>query len=173
MSSTRSLLLLILLLCSGRHALGNGAARPTHWPVMIGSFAFAHLELALTESEQVHGLMHRQSLPDDGGMIFVFANDKVRAFWMKNTLIELDILYLDKDGRVVSIHTMKPEKPQQPEENDLAYELRLPSYYSQAPARFAIELKGGQAQMAGCKVGDLIEIGARELIQMQKTASTR
>jgi uncharacterized membrane protein (UPF0127 family) len=94
--------------------------------------------------------MHRQSLPPDRGMIFVFADEEPRSFWMRNTLIPLDIVYLDKDGKVVSISQMKP--------------LDETGVHSAGPAKYAIEMNEGAAARAGVKVGDVLDIppAARE-----------
>jgi uncharacterized membrane protein (UPF0127 family) len=83
-------------------------------------------------------------MPADHGMIFVFPDTEPRSFWMKDTRIPLDILYLDPDGVVVSIRQMKP------------YDLS--GVHSDKPAKYAIELNKGAAERAGVKVGDKLEI---------------
>jgi uncharacterized membrane protein (UPF0127 family) len=57
-------------------------------------------EIARTPAEQAQGLMHRTSLPADGGMLFPFANPKFASFWMKNTFIPLDIIFIRTDGSI-------------------------------------------------------------------------
>jgi len=109
----------------------------------IGNRQFV-LEVARTPAEQEAGLMKRDSMPKDHGMIFVFPNDEVRKFWMKNTRFPLDILFVGAKGRVVSISQMK------------AYDLNETS--SGEPARYAIELNEGAADDAGVKAGDVLEI---------------
>ncbi len=66
------------------------------------------LELALSEKEKKVGLMFRDSLPPDRGMLFPFATDGIAWFWMKDTLIPLDIVWLDAAGKVVEIHADAP-----------------------------------------------------------------
>ena len=108
------------------------------------------LELAATEKTRQHGLMHRQSMPANHGMLFVFADEQPLSFWMKNTLIPLDIVYLDKGGKVVSVSRMKPMD-----------ETGVPSG---RPAKYAIELNEGTAARVGLKVGDVLNVppAARE-----------
>ena len=119
---------------------------PAGLPVVemkIGKGDFV-IEVARTPAEQETGLMKRDSMPKDHGMIFVFSGDEVRKFWMKDTRFPLDILFLDAGGKVVSIHQMK------------AYDLQETS--SDYPARYAIELNDGTATETGVKSGDVLEI---------------
>jgi uncharacterized membrane protein (UPF0127 family) len=109
----------------------------------IGGETFT-LEIADDEQEKEWGLMARASMPADRGMIFVFRDESPRAFWMENTLIPLDILYLDATGRVVSIKQMKPRD-------------RTP-VPSDGAAMYAIELNEGAARRAGVKAGDVLAI---------------
>lgn len=106
-----------------------------------------NLEVARTETEQEKGLMKRDSMPEDHGMIFVFPDEQVRSFWMKNTRFPLDILFLSSGGKVVSIHQMR------------AYDESSTS--SDEPAQYAIELNKGQADASGVRVGDVLEIPAK------------
>jgi uncharacterized protein len=109
----------------------------------IGSKTFT-LEIANTEETMARGLMHRDSMPADHGMIFVFDNEEPRSFWMRNTRIPLDIIYLDTGGKVVSVKSMKPY-----DETPVS---------SDGPARYAIELNMGAATEAGVKKGDVLSI---------------
>ena len=104
------------------------------------------LEIAATPAERARGLMNRESLAQDSGMLFVFSAESPLNFWMKNTLIPLDILYMDSDGVVVDIQTMIP----QPSVSDS--ELR--EYPSAAPAQYALEINAGLAGSLGFAVGD-------------------
>ena len=117
--------------------------------MQVGSQPFV-LEIAATDKTRQHGLMHRQSMPQDHGMLFVFADEQPLSFWMKNTLIPLDIVYLDRGGKVVSISQMKPLD-----------ETGIPSQF---PAKYAIELNQGTAARVGVKVGDVLNVppAARE-----------
>lgn len=102
------------------------------------------LEVADTEALRAYGLMHRDSLPADRGMIFVFPREEPLGFWMKNTRIPLDIAFLDASGKVVSIHQMYP------------YDLRLTR--SAGPAMYAIEVNQGRLAKAGLEVGDILQL---------------
>lgn len=104
------------------------------------------LEIADTPAERALGLMHRESLAENAGMLFVFSQESPLNFWMKNTLIPLDILYMDSAGVVVDIQTMYPQ-PGVPDS-----ELR--NYPSAAPAQHALEINAGLAESLGFEVGD-------------------
>lgn len=113
--------------------------------MQIGKQTFT-LEIANTPATEEHGLMERDSMPADHGMIFVFPDEQERSFWMKNTRFPLDILFLDAAGKVVSIHQMR------------AYDLNTtPSDY---PAKYAIELNAGAAEKASVNVGDKLSVPA-------------
>jgi uncharacterized membrane protein (UPF0127 family) len=111
--------------------------------MQIGSKSFT-LEVAATDSTREFGLMKRDSMPADHGMIFVFKHDEPRSFWMKNTRIPLDIMYVRSDGTVVSMHHMR------------AYDLTPTP--SDAPAKWAIELNDGVLATTGVKVGDKLDV---------------
>ena len=108
------------------------------------------LEVADTGEEKARGLMNRPSLPSDRGMIFVYDAESVRRFWMLNTLIPLDILFIDGQNTVVDIQTMAPE-PGVP-----ASELTI--YESAGPAQHALEVNAGTAQRCGIVVGTLVTL---------------
>lgn len=114
------------------------------------------LELALDDATRTRGLMHRASLPADGGMLFVFPDNSVRGFWMKNCLIDLDIIFLDGLGYVTAVHTMTAPPPDVPDE-------RLPTWSSGKPAQFAIEINAGLADELGVEVGQRIDLPLQSL----------
>ena len=109
----------------------------------IGSKNFT-LEIANTAETKERGLMRRDSMPADHGMIFVFPAAEKRAFWMKNTRIPLDIIYIAESGKVDSVKQMQPYVET--------------GVWSDGPFKWAIELNQGAAASAGVKVGDLLEI---------------
>lgn len=99
-------------------------------------------ELARTPSERAIGLMHRKSMPQHAGMLFVFDQPEPLCFWMKNTLIPLSIAFLKDDGTILNIEEMKP--------------LKLDSHCSASPARYALEMNAGWFAKRGLKSGDRI-----------------
>lgn len=115
-------------------------------PMQIGNKTF-RLEIADTPQARKTGLMHRKSMPADHGMIFVFDREQDLSFWMQNTHIPLDVIYLDGQGKVVSVKKLEPLD-----------ETGVPS---DAPAKYAIELNRGQAAAAGVKPGDVLTIPDR------------
>ncbi len=106
-------------------------------------------ELALTREEHSRGLMFRKELKKDRGMLFVFKDDGEKSFWMKNTFVELDIVFLDKDLQVMKVfHRVVPSRPGQ---GDL--EVSRVS----APALYVLELAGGTSRRHGLKPGSRIK----------------
>ena len=112
---------------------------------MIGSCEFK-LEVANNNEERGKGLMYRTSLPMDQGMLFVFDLEDELNFWMKNTLIPLDIIFFDRTLRVVDVQSMIPEHEIAP--------APLPFYTSAAPAKFALEVNAGVASKCSIKPGN-------------------
>ncbi|MGH8159826.1 MAG: DUF192 domain-containing protein [Rhodanobacter sp.] len=106
------------------------------------------IELATNDANREHGLMMRTTLPADHGMLFVFPDTAPRRFWMKNTLIPLDILYLDADRRLISMQLEVPPCKADP----------CPTYPSSGPARYVLELSAGTAARIGAKVADELKI---------------
>jgi uncharacterized membrane protein (UPF0127 family) len=106
------------------------------------------VELADTQKEQSLGLMFRDELADDQGMLFIFPTETRRSFWMKNTRIALDIFYFGSDLKLVSVAENTP--PCRTE--------RCPSYPSTGPAQYVLELNAGKAAELGVKAGDLLEL---------------
>lgn len=109
------------------------------------------LELALDTATRTRGLMGRPEVAADGGMLFVFPNAEPRTFWMANCLTDLDIVFLDGLGYVVSVHRMTAPKPWVPED-------QLPRWTSAGAAQFAIELRPGTADKLGIVRGQKIDL---------------
>ena len=116
------------------------------------------VEVARTPAEQMRGLGGRTWIDPNGGMLFPFGGPHLTAFVMRDCPISIDVAFLDEDGRVVSIHEMKPEPPRRPDESADAYEARLHAYPSGLPAWFALETAGGRLRELGVRGGDRIEL---------------
>jgi uncharacterized membrane protein (UPF0127 family) len=115
--------------------------------VELGGKRFT-VEIADTQEKQGLGLMFRDSMPADEGMLFIFRNEAPRSFWMKNTRIPLDIMYFNKDLEMVSISADTPPcKVRQ-----------CPGYPSAAPAMYVLELNAGTAAELGVGPGALLKL---------------
>ncbi len=100
-------LLLLLSACAPAKQTIEPAPPDTRFPLSIAS-STVQLQLALTDSERAKGLMHRDSMPQDHGMLFLFNKPDQRSFWMRNTHIPLDLGYFDAAGRLLEIHPLYP-----------------------------------------------------------------
>lgn len=108
-----------------------------------GTHAFA-VEIADDDAERARGLMFRETLPQDQGMLFLFPDSAERSFWMHNTPLPLDIIYISAKGEVVSI-----------QKNAIPYDRTpLPSY---GPAAAVLEINGGLSDRLGIRPGDRVE----------------
>ena len=105
------------------------------------------VEIADTPDKQQLGLMFRESMPRDHGMLFIFPGETMRAFWMKNTKIPLDIIYFDKNLQLVSVANASPCRT-----------VRCKSYPSAGSAMYVLELNAGLADELGLVEGDQLEV---------------
>lgn len=124
------------------------------------------LETALTLADQARGLGGRDQIAEDGGMIFVFKRDRERRFWMKDCLVDIDILYLDRRGFIVRAYEMKAVPLRGPNESQAEYESRLRAgdqYPSKGLTRYVIELKDGKIRELGLKRGQKIDLDLNRL----------
>lgn len=147
------LALVLPLGCDKTTTATNTAQQPTTNPdgpqklpeikFRIGNADFT-VEVADTDAEHAIGMMSRPSNPADRAMLFVFEEEIERAFWMKNTLIPLDLIYLNRNGRVVSIKFGLPKD--------------MRSIPSDGPAKYVIEMNRGRAAQIGLKPGDVVVI---------------
>lgn len=112
------------------------------------------VEVAADAASREHGLMNRTHLPRGHGMLFVFTDDAPRWFWMKNTLIPLDILFFDKNATLVSMQLNVPPCKHDP----------CPAYASNVPARYALELPGGSADRLHLETGDQMTLPATSIV---------
>ena len=105
------------------------------------------VEVAETKEQQEKGLMFAKSLPSNSGMLFVYKDEALRAFYMKNTYISLDIIWMDKEKQVVFI------KKNAEAENLNTYETIQP----QEKAMYVLELNAGSVDKIGLRLGDKLQ----------------
>ncbi len=105
-----------------------------------------NLTIADDYEEWSRGLMYIKELPDYGGMLFTYPDEEERTFWMKNTYIPLDIIFINSEQKIIKIHSNVP-----PLDTSHTY----PSVY---PAMYVIEINGGLASQLGIKEGDTLKI---------------
>ena len=141
----------VLLLAMSCHGTPKAPAAITPVPlsgprVVLPSGAVYAVELARTPEEQAQGLMFRESLPERSGMIFLFSDASPHQFWMKNTMIPLDIVWLDGSGRVLFVSANTPPCRADP----------CPNYGPELPAPVVLEIAGGMAAKERVTVGSRI-----------------
>ncbi|MDE6351171.1 MAG: DUF192 domain-containing protein [Treponemataceae bacterium] len=99
-------------------------------------------ELAVTDEQRQRGFMERRTIPDGTGMLFVFENDQILHFWMKNTPHPLSIAYIDRDGTIRDVFDMTP--------------FSLASVASTVSVRYALEVPQGWFAKVGVRTGDVV-----------------
>src|SRR5262245_41945257 len=102
------------------------------------------MELALTPQEQERGLMFRKSLDSDAGMLFVSETERPHVFWMKNTLIPLDMIFIGANRRIVGI--VQNAEPQ-----------TLTGRQVDGPSQYVLEIGGGLSASLGIRAGEIVE----------------
>jgi uncharacterized membrane protein (UPF0127 family) len=138
-AAARLALVLLLLGVSGACSADNRGVFHT----AKGDFAF-NLEVADTAGERERGLMFRTNLAPDAGMLFDFHHEQQATFWMQNTLIPLDMIFIAADGTVKTIHVN-------------ARPMDTTTIPSRVPVRFVVEIAGGRSREIGLEVGDRFE----------------
>ena len=140
-----SLFLAILFLTGcGEASSSSSNADPTRQLTIIARDGRAHIfeiELALTPQQQAQGLMDRTEMPKDHGMLFYFGSEAKRSFWMKNTLIPLDMVFIRSNGVIANVR-------------DSAVPNDLTSVHSDGEVAAVLELNGGVAKKLGIVAGD-------------------
>jgi uncharacterized protein len=134
------------LQCMPGVAFGTSEAGLEQSSLCIASNGKTHgftVEVAATSPQQARGLMFRTALKDDRGMIFPFPEARMASFWMKNTVIPLDIIFIRADGRIENIAANTTPYSTDPVE-------------STAPVVAVLELRGGLAAERGIKPGDMV-----------------
>ncbi len=143
----RPLALVTALAISLGLACGGGDGDETATIVVIGGEGEGvelTVELARTAGERSRGLMFREELAEDGGMLFVYVEDTEAGFWMKDTLIPLSIAFIAADGTILGVQDMEP----------LSEELHRPP----EPYRYALEVNQGWFREHGLGRGDRVKI---------------
>ncbi len=149
-AETKALLILFLTISCG--AAPRGAPEPGATPAPMGprvvlpSGAVYRVELARTPEEQAQGLMFRESLPARSGMLFLFPDVADHHFWMKNTMIPLDMIWMDRGGKVLFVSADTPPCEADP----------CPAYGPQTPVSSVLEIAGGMARQEKVEVGSVI-----------------
>lgn len=119
-------------------------APPMEKPVVVLPDGFAvTLELAITPEELAQGLMFRPKLPDDRGMLLIFAEERLPSIWMMNTLVALDLVYLDSEGTVVDVVTDAQPCPGEP----------CPRFTPKQAAKAVLEIPAGAATLHKISAG--------------------
>lgn len=103
-----------------------------------------YVELAITDEEHRKGLMFRDKLKEDHGMLFIFPDEKHVSFWMKNTLIPLSIAFIKEDGWIAQIEDMQPNS--------------LESHASEMKVKYILEMQQGWFKEKEIVVGDFLKI---------------
>ncbi|QCN94251.1 DUF192 domain-containing protein [Azospirillum argentinense] len=107
-----------------------------------GKYRF-DVELAETPAQQAQGLMFREKMAADAGMLFIYDRPQPASFWMKNTLIPLDMIFIGADGRIVNIHAN-------------AVPQSLDAVNSAGPVKGILEINGGMSARLGIRPGDRV-----------------
>jgi hypothetical protein len=122
-------------------------SRVTHIRIFFPDGKTIIADLAKTEEERTRGLMFRNTLHDDQGMLFVFEQEGLYSFWMKNMNFAIDILWLDRQKRIVHLEPNVPPCKKEP----------CHTYTPLFPARYILEMKAGSIETRKLKMYDRID----------------
>lgn len=145
-------IIIIMTLLAVTYPLVFKKTSPT---VLIGGQTI-NVELARTSVELQKGLMGRTYLAPNTGMLFIFSKPDIYPFWMKNTLIPLDIIYIDTSvslstDKIVDMTTLQPPI-------DISSTNNIPEYWPKSPANYVLEVNAGFTQTNNLKIGDEVKI---------------
>ena len=139
-----AVLVCVSLLCKGLWDVCYGEPKRNKiLPINVAGIEL-EVELATTFEEQILGLMYRDRLEENNGMLFVFPREKVLSFWMKDTRIPLSIAFIKADGRIIQIESMKPYS--------------LDTHVSKEKAKYALEMNEGWFKAHNVREGDTVKI---------------
>ena len=156
-----AIVMLLVAACTQQPAAPPPATaqpQPQSGPRVIFPDGFVvNVEVANTNELRAQGLMYRDQLKPGAGMIFFFAEDDVYPFWMKNTLIPLDMIWIDSSRKVAHV---KVNVPPCKIEN-------CPSYDPGVPSRYVLEVAGGEAAKHGLKAGDQLRFEGMDAVEVR------
>jgi uncharacterized membrane protein (UPF0127 family) len=138
--------LTLVSFCMTTHSLSEGSSTLPTTTVVISDQVKVQAELAYTDESRMRGLMFRESLAPDAGMLFVFPVAEPQGFWMKNTKIALDLIWLNETKEIVYFVTADPCKKDPCE-----------SYQPMQKAKYVLEVNAGFVKKHGLKLGSLLE----------------
>lgn len=143
--------ILLLLSCMSILLLGLGCQKPSE--VCFKEKCF-QVEIANSPETRETGLMFREALEDDAGMLFIFPQEGLYSFWMKNTKIALDIVWIDSNSKVIFIN--RDTQPCQEEQ--------CPTITPHERAKYVLEIKAGKTREIGLNNGDILTINVPQEI---------
>ena len=139
-----AVLVCVSLLCKGFWDVCYGEPKKNKiLPINVAGIEL-EVELATTFEEQSLGLMYRDKLEENGGMLFVYPRENVLSFWMKDTRIPLSIAFIKADGRIIQIESMKPYS--------------LDTHVSKEKAKYALEMNEGWFRIHNVREGDTVKM---------------
>lgn len=125
---------------------------PVIQPTVTHQNSQINVEIADSPEERAEGLMNRQNLSENSGMLFVYKKEGSRSFWMKNTSIPLDIIFLNSEMDVINIEKADPEP-------DVKVDSNYESYRSDRPAKYVLEINQNRSEEIGLKEGEKVNLG--------------
>lgn len=147
--SKNNVLKLVIIFTVAFYSFAGEAITFKKKKISVGSKTLV-VEIAETPEQHERGLMFRNKLGPNDGMLFIFDNEQTRLFWMKNTLIDLSIGYFDASGTLVDIQEMRSGKG--------IPDTGLPNYPSKKPAKYALEMNKGWFEKHKIKLGTKLKI---------------
>jgi len=147
--SIRSKIFILLILASCRPAPSATQGAAPAWPeVVLTDGAKVKVEVVATAEERALGLMFRESMPADHGMLFIFETPEFQTFYMKNCFFPQDMVFLDEKGGVVDVKENFEPCRAEP----------CPTYTSKGKALYVLELNAGQAKKHGIMIGSTLKL---------------
>ena len=137
-----------------------GACRAGEPWVEVGGQRY-YVEIANDDDERARGLMYRDELGANEGMFFIFRESAPRSFWMLNTRIALDIVYIDSDLEIVGWSLDTPP----------CRTRRCPGYPSGAPAKYVLEVNAGEMDRLGVEIGDPVRVANVAGVELSESES--